>query len=83
MTWRALADRQAGFAAQLSAAIQGADDAGRFSPEQAAQIVDDVARALSNSSWPISRSVRPLLRAVAYCVQSPTRFPLICMVMAP
>jgi hypothetical protein len=42
-SWRALAERQAGFAAQISAAISGTGDAGRFSREQAAQIAEDVA----------------------------------------
>jgi hypothetical protein len=43
-SWAALAERQAGFAAQISAAISGTGDAGRFSPEQAAQLAQDVAR---------------------------------------
>ncbi len=42
--WQALAERQAAFAAQMSAAISGVGDAGRVSPAQAAQIVEDVAR---------------------------------------
>jgi hypothetical protein len=42
--WQALAERQAGFAAQMSAAISGVGDAGRFSRAQAAQLMEDVAR---------------------------------------
>jgi hypothetical protein len=44
MSWPALAERQAGFAAQLAAAISGIGEAGRFSAEQAAQIAEDVGR---------------------------------------
>lgn len=44
MSWPALAERQAGFAAQIGATIAGTGEAGRFSPEQAAQIAEDVAR---------------------------------------
>lgn len=44
MTWQALADRQAGFASQIAAAIAGTNDAGRFSAAQATQLAEDVAR---------------------------------------
>jgi hypothetical protein len=47
MTWRALLQRQEQAAAQITAAIVGRGDPGRFDPAQAAQLAEDVARIVT------------------------------------
>jgi hypothetical protein len=44
MSWQALADRQAVFAAQIAAAAANGGEPGRFSPQEAVRIAEDVAR---------------------------------------